>query len=334
MKYDWEKLADDEILQMRIRDLKLQTAGSEIEPLINRLYSELDAKGIKFHPPCYLADEWLCPDKIPIMGIPFCLANHRLRQIEKKIMLDVEGGTEKKFMKLIRHECGHAINYAYQLYKKTRWRELFGRFSDLYANSYYYYPYSRKYVIHLQNNYAQSHPDDDFAETFAVWLAPESKWQEKYKGWPVMNKLHYIDSLMKKIGDSPALVTAKGEMPWSAARMTSTLASHYERKKRELGTEFQGYYDDSLKELFMPLSEQATVKASTVIKENRKQILASVTRWTGHRKFDISQLLNTLARRCDLLDLHVTEEHTQYIIGITALLAAIATNTARIMGKR
>lgn len=334
MKQDWEKLTDDEILQKRIRNLKLQIAGSEIEPLVNQLYSELDSKGTGFHPPCYLTDEWLCPDKVPTIGIPFCLAHHRLRQIEKKIMLEVEGGTEKKFMKLLRHECGHAMNYAYQLYKKTRWRELFGRFSERYADSYCYYPYSRKFVIHLQSNYAQSHPDEDFAETFAVWLNPKNKWREKYKNWPVMSKLNYVDKLMEKIGNEPPPITASGRLPWSAAKMTSTLAAYYERKKKALGSEFQGYYDDSLKELFITHSEQPAKKASSTIKEYRRQIVASVTRWTGHRKYDINQLLNTLARRCDSLGLCASEDNVRHIIGITALLAAIATNTAKNAGAK
>ncbi|MBN1788455.1 MAG: hypothetical protein JW806_08710 [Sedimentisphaerales bacterium] len=334
MKQDWEKLSDDEILQKRIRDLKLQIAGSRIEPFVNQLYDELDSKGINFHPPCYLTDEWLCPDKVPAIGIPFCLAHSRLQKIEKRIMLEVEGGTENKFMKLLRHECGHAMNYAYQLYKKTRWREHFGRFSERYTDSYCYYPYSRKYVIHLQNNYAQSHPDEDFAETFAVWLAPQNKWSQKYKNWPVINKLNYIDKLMKKIGDTPPPVTAGGRLPWSAVKMTSTLAAYYERKKKTLGSEFQGFYDDSLKELFIVHPEQSEIKASSAIREYRRQIVDSVTRWTGHRKYDVNQLLNILARRCDALGLYASEDNMRYIIGVTALIAAIATNTAKNIGAR
>ena len=146
---NWEKLSDEQILQMRVRDLGLQIEGSSIEPLVSRLYKELDDKGISFHPPCYLADEWLCPDRIPIIGIPFFLAHPRLKRIERKMMAEVEGGTEKYFMKLIRHECGHALNYAYELYRKTRWRQLFGPFSSKYSDSYYCQPYSRRFVIHL-----------------------------------------------------------------------------------------------------------------------------------------------------------------------------------------
>jgi len=179
----WGGLSNEEILQFRIKDLKVQIPGSVLERFVQQLYAELDAAGVRFHPPCYLADEWLCPDKVPIIGIPFWLAHPRLKAIEREMMLEVEGGTADMCMKLLRHECGHAINYAYRLYRRTRWRELFGPFTADYLDSYYYRPYSKRYVIHLRDSYAQSHPDEDFAETFAVWLAPDGNGQTAIRRW-------------------------------------------------------------------------------------------------------------------------------------------------------
>lgn len=331
----WKNLPDGDLLGMRIRDLKLQIAGSWLEPLIEQLYYELDAKGISFHPPCYLADEWLTPDKVPIIGIPFCLAHARLMELEKKMMYEVEGGTEASCMRLLRHECGHALNYAYRLYRRTRWRELFGHFSATYGNSYSYRPYSRRFVINLKDNYAQSHPDEDFAETFAVWVTPDSRWERKYRGWPVIKKLHYTDRIMRSIGDQPPVVTCKGQPPYSATRMTSTLAAHYERKRRALGSEFQGYYDDSLMELFTTEPPAGAVtKASRVLRSRRNQLVNSVTRWTGHRKFDIDQLVNRLATRCEALNLYAKATDGEDVIGLTAMLTAIASNTLTISRKR
>lgn len=328
---NWETLSDEEILQMRVRDLKLEITGSAVEPSIQRLHEELGAAGIQFRPPCYFADEWLCPEKVPIIGIPFYLAHPRLKHIEKKMMFDVEGGTDDSCMKLLRHECGHALNYAYELYKKTRWRELFGPFSTRYLNSYYTQPYSRRFVIHLEDNYAQSHPDEDFAETFAVWLAPNSPWQTKYSDWPVMKKLRYIDGLFKRIGSQAPLNVPEGTPPWSASRMTSTLAAHYERKRRVLGSEFKGFYDDSLRELFsLKRPELSTMKASNLLRQNRRQIIDSVTRWTGHRKYDVHQLVNRLIMRCEGLDLYAENYD---LVAITALVTAIASNTFRISKK-
>ncbi len=332
---NWEDLPDDEVLQMRVRDLRVRIEGSSLEPMVQRLYGELDVKGIRFHPPCYLADEWLCPDRTAIIGIPFCLAHPRLRNIEQKMMFEVEGGTEEYCMKLLRHECGHALNYAYELYKKTRWRELFGLFSAKYSDSYYAQPYSRRYVIHLEDNYAQAHPDEDFAETFAVWLRPNSNWQVKYHGWPVIKKLQYVDKLMQKTGDKPPVNTVQGHPPWSAARMISTLAAHYERKRRVLGSEFQGFFDDSLRELFITKhGRDSKLKASRLLRQHRRRIIGNVTRWTGHRKFDVHQLVNRLIVRCDALGLYAGNGQADDVIGITALITAIASNTLRISKKR
>jgi hypothetical protein len=328
VKANWWELSDEEILQMRIRDLNLSIQDSPIEAFIDNLHNELDAKGIVFHPPCYLADEWLCPDKEPIIGIPFCLAHPRLKNIELKMMLEVEGGTEKSFMKLLRHETGHALNYAYKLYNKTRWRQLFGPFSRKYSNSYYFQPYSRRFVIHLEDNYAQSHPDEDFAETFAVWLAPNSCWEEKYKGWPVIKKLLYIDGLITKVCSKPPTNTSQGRPPWAASRMTSTLGSYYERKHKMLGEEFKGFYDDALKRLFSEKCDRFTDrKASKLLRQHRKALVNYISTWTGHRKYDIHQLINKLANRCENLKLYGKDED---IIGTASLICAIACNTLRI----
>jgi hypothetical protein len=327
-KVNWWDLPDEEILQMRIRDLNLSIQDSPIEAFIDNLHKELDAKGIVFHPPCYLADEWLCPDKEPIIGIPFCLAHPRLKNIEQKMMLEIEGGTEKSFMKYLRHETGHALNYAYKLYNKTRWRQLFGPFSRKYSNSYYFQPYSRRFVIHLEDNYAQAHPDEDFAETFAVWLAPNSCWEEKYKDWPVIKKLLYIDGLITKTCSKPPINTSQGHPPWAASRMTSTLGSYYERKHKMLGEEFKGFYDDTLKRLFSEKRDSyPEQKASKLLRQHRKELVNYISTWTGHRKYDIHQLINKLANRCENLNLYGKDED---IIGTASLICAIACNTLRI----
>jgi len=333
--YAWEELSDEDLLQVRIRDLKLQIPGSSVESFVEQLYGELADQGIACHPTCYLADEWLTPDKIPTIGIPFCLAHPRLRQLEEKMMYEVEGGTDNVSMKLLRHECGHALNYAYQLYRRTRWRELFGLFSDTYSTSYYYQPYSRRFVVHLEDNYAQSHPDEDFAETFAVWLSPGSRWREKYRGWPVIKKLNYVDRVMHDIAEKPPVTTFRGQPPYSAARMTSTLAAHYERKRRALGSEFQGYYDDSLRELFPTAhTGNSVMKAARVLRAHRTQLVNNVTRWTGHRKFDIHQLINRLATRCEALGLYASAAQEEDLISLTSMLTAIASNTLTASRKR
>jgi len=329
---NWERLSDEALLQMRIRDLGLSIHGSSLESLIEKLYEELDAKGIKFHPLCYLADEWLCPDGEPIIGIPFFLAHPRLKHIEQKMMFEVEGGSEASCMKLLRHETGHALNYGYKLYKKTRWRQLFGCYTSQYSNAYYFHPYSKRFVIHLDDNYAQAHPDEDFAETFAVWLTPDISWERKYKGWPAIKKLRYVDGLMRKIANEYPIMTSQGNPPWSASRMTSTLSVYYERKRELLGEEFKGFYDDTLNKLFSQKRiTTRSQKASRILRQHRQELVKSISRWTGHRKYDIHQLINKLIYRCDVLGLYGEEKD---VIGTAALITAIASNTLRIPKRK
>jgi hypothetical protein len=185
--------------------------------------------------------------------------------------------------------------------------------------------------VHLEDNYAQSHPDEDFAETFAVWLTPNMCWEKKYKGWSAVKKLRYVDSLIKKISGMPPVKISQGKPPWSASRMTSTLFAYYERKRRLLGDEFKGFYDDSLKKLFsQKRSAAAPQKASKILRENRLELVDSIARWTGHRKYDIRQLINKLIFRCDTLELYGNKDD---IIGAGTLMATIASGTIRIPKK-
>lgn len=319
---DWQRMTDDELLDMRIRDFRLHIKGSCLEPRINQLYDELAARGIAFRPQTYLADEWFCPDNVPVIGIPFCLAHPRLQAIEQRMMLEVEGGTEASCMRLLRHECGHAINYAHRIYRLTRWRELFGPFSQRYSNAYESQPYSRRYVVHLADQYAQSHPDEDFAETFAVWLAPDSRWQERYKGWPAMKKLLYVDKLMKRLGPR-SQVNERSEMPYAATRMTSTLRAHYQKRRKHLGDGFPGYYDECLLRLFSRSPDGKELKAARFLRRHRRHLVSSVTSWTGQRKYDTNELIQKLVRRCEALELYVSRDEADMLLQTSAFVTAV-----------
>jgi hypothetical protein len=319
----WTDLPDAELLALRIRDPGLSVAGSWVEPRVNQLHDELAARGVKFHPPCYLADEWLCPDGVPNIGIPFWLAHPRLMQLERKMMLEVEGGTERWCMKLLRHEAGHALNFAYELRRRTRWRELFGPFSQPYdVFRYSSQPYSRRFVVHLQDNYAQAHPEEDFAETFAVCLDPESNWQKKYRGWPAMKKLRYVDHLIAQIGDQPPKVTDRDEVG-SAGRMTSTLAQFYARRHKYAREDFPGFYDPGLQRIFVPTpSGQKSEKAARFLRRWRRQIVRSTAQWSAKRKYDINALLNVLIRRCTELDLYLQRGEVETACDVASFVTA------------
>src|SRR5216684_5415422 len=193
-----------EILGKPIRELGLKLEGSPLERFVQQLYRELDRKGLKkFRPVCYLTDEWGCPSGEPVIGIPFYLADAKLARLEKE-MNDLEDS--RQVMMYLRHEAGHAINYAYALHKTPEWKQLFGPYRKPYRDAYRPIPFSRSFVRHMEGWYAQKHPDEDFAETFAVWLTPGSRWRQKYKGWPAMDKLRYVDRVARKVGDTQPIV--------------------------------------------------------------------------------------------------------------------------------
>ena len=211
---DWEGERRS-LLDRRISELGLSVRGSLVEKYVDRLYAELEARGLRFRPPVYLSDEWGCPDGTPLIGVPFYLADQRLARIEEELAVEVE--SEVDVMRFLRHEAGHAFNYAYRLYDREDWRRIFGPYSRPYLDRFRANPFSREYVRHILGWYAQKHPDEDFAETFAVWLTPGRDWRAEYAGWPALAKLEYVDRVMRELGDetpeaSPAAATLQEAM--------------------------------------------------------------------------------------------------------------------------
>jgi len=316
----WAQLPDDELLQIRVCDLGLSVPGTALAERVERLYAELADRAVAFRPPCYLADEWLCPDKMPAIGIPFYLAHPRLTALERRMMLEAEGDTQEWCMRLLRHEAGHALNYAYRLYRRTRWRELFGRFSAPYSDAYYSRPYSRRFVQHLDDNYAQAHPDEDWAETFAVWLDPSGDWRARYKGWPALRKLEYVNQTMARAGGLAPLVTTY-TAHWSADSMKATLKTYYDRKRRALGLGFPGYYDPALTRLFPPAPTGPS--AAQFLQRHRRHLTRNVARWSHQRVYDVDKLVRRLAARCSSLGCRVQMSQMEAAIAVSALISSI-----------
>ncbi len=163
----------EQLLERRIGDLNLRLDGTPVARLTRRLYDELEQAGLCFRPPVYLSDEWGCPDRVPIIGVPFYLADPHLIRLEDELMEGVEAESDDEIMRFLRHEAGHALNYAYRLYDDPEWNSIYGPFLRPYTDDYKPNPFSRSFVRHLPGWYAQKHPDEDFAETFAVWLDPQ-----------------------------------------------------------------------------------------------------------------------------------------------------------------
>jgi hypothetical protein len=323
-------VSDDELLQMRICDLNLKIPGTELESRIQIFYGELEAKSISVKPLCYLGDEWFCPEGCATIAIPFYLAHPRLKKLEEKMMMEVEGGTEAWCMSLLRHEMGHVLNHTYLLEKEKRWRKLFGPPSLEYSESFRARPYSKRFVRHLEGWYAQSHPEEDFAETVAIWLTPDLDWKQQYRDWKALDKLEYVDEVMRKLAGTPPLVFSRTKMS-EASRLRSRLALYYKRRRRAYAQEFPDFFDADLKTLFVEASASANAeRASTFLRRSAKPILNAVSAWTGEPKFTLNRLLRALAERCSELDLRLRSDAAG--VEVAAYLATLASHY-RLTGK-
>src|SRR2546429_1874255 len=320
---DWPLLSDQELLERRISTLGLRIDGTPVEPLIRQLYDELSAKGLVFHPPCHIGDEWFVPIGIPAIFIPFFLVHDRLRALERTMMLEVEGGTKEWFMQLMRHEAGHAYTYAYQLTRKKKWQQIFGPTSrEETPDTYRPRPFSRSYVVHLEDWYAQSHPDEDFAETFAVWLTPGLDWRKRYAGWKALQKLEYVDELMKSLAGKPPVHMPKYRVA-DYNFLNVKLKTYYARKRKLYEEMYPGFYDVDLKQLF---SAPAGIKASSYLRQRRRRIMNSVAQFTNEKKFRVNKLLARLIDRSDELGLRVQNDDPQQDFRVASYITTLVMN--------
>jgi hypothetical protein len=226
-------------LHTRICDLPVELENTGIDHYAQKLGAELTRVGLEsLELNFYLADEWFCPEGTTHIAVPFWLANPKLKRIEKKIMGYVEGGTARTFMQLLRHEVGHCMDHAYRLSQRSDWQKIFGDPKiDYNPDHYQWDSRSQDYVKHLPDGYAQSHPEEDWAETFAVWLDPQSQWQQRYHTWKgALRKLEFVEKLMKKIKNgSIKKVKTKSHCIAEQRRLRMTLEQFYKRRQRQVG---------------------------------------------------------------------------------------------------
>jgi hypothetical protein len=304
---EWTSLPDDKLLEIRMCDLGVAIQGTDLEQRLAVVNGELDARGILFRPHYWLSDEWFTPDGVPGIAIPFYLAHPRLAKLELAQMLEVEGGEPDAFIKILRHEVGHAIDNAYQLRRRPTRRRLFGHPGTEYPEYYTPKPYSKSFVQHLDHWYAQSHPDEDFAETFAVWLDPQSMWATRYAGWPAQRKLEYLDRLMRVVAPTQARVKSKREVD-PLPRLKKTLGEHYRKKREHYGLDHPDFYESDLRNLFSDASEYAkNPSAARFVNKIRKEVRATVASFTDSYQYTIDQLLAKVIDRCRELNLRLTE---------------------------
>ena len=318
---DWTTFSDEKLLELRMCDLSLTIEGTEIEARIAIINEELQARGVRFRPRYWLSDEWFTPDGVPGVAIPFYLAHPRLAKLELAQMLEVEGGDEASCLRILRHEVGHAIDNAFELRRRPTRRRLFGNPATPYPEYYTPKPYSKSFVHHLDHWYAQSHPDEDFAETFAVWLDPQSKWGSLYIGWPAQRKLEYMDRLMRELARRRPAIKSK-RLVDPLPRLRKTLGEHYRRKREHYGLAHPDFYDSDLRNLFSDSSAYARhASAASFVRKIRKEVRSTVASFTDSYQYTIDQLLEKIITRCRDQNLHLTDSEratkTDFMVYLT-----------------
>ena len=293
------------LLEVRLCDLELEIQGTAMERRTAQVRGELERRGIRFQPHFWVSDDWFTPDGGTGTAVPFYLLHPRLARLERSMTGEVDGGTYPWCMKILRHEVGHALQHAYLLQRKRRWQQLFGLSSRPYPRYYRPNPYSKRHVQHLEYWYAQSHPDEDFAETFAVWLGAKARWRKLYRGWPALKKLEYVDELMAEItGQRPVVRTRLRVDPIS--RLRETLGEYYESKTAWVEDTWPDIYDRDLRRLFSdsPRHRQREA-ASAFIRRMRPEVVQLVSRWVGEHRYHLEHVFKEIVGRCRDLKLHV-----------------------------
>jgi putative zinc-binding metallo-peptidase len=241
-------------------------------------------------------------------------------------MREVEGATRAECLRIMRHETGHAIQHAYRLNLRRRWQRLFGKSSTTYPDYYRPNPASRRYVQHLRLWYAQSHPDEDFAETFAVWLDPGSMWATRYAGWPALRKLEYMDRLMRATAKRRPRIRSRRQVD-PLPRLKKTLAEHYRRKREHYGLDHPDFYESDLRKLFSNAPEYVkNPPAARFVRRIRKQVRGTVASFTDSYQYTIDQLLEEIIERCREQNLRLTESEEETKIDFMVFLTVQTMN--------
>jgi hypothetical protein len=310
------------LLGRRISDIGLGVEGTRVERLTAQLYDELASHGLRFRPPVYLSDQWGCPDGTPLIGVPFYLADDRLERIESEMSGGVED--DREAMKYMRHEAGHAINYAFEFYDRPEWRSIFGSFSKPYHDRYRADPFSRSHVRHILGWYAQKHPDEDFAETFAVWLTPGSDWRREYEGWPALTKLEYVDRLMSEVANEAPEIPDPVEDDLPVSAMRYTVADHYAADE-SMPIDDARQFDNDLRRIFLGASDAPGGEpAQMFVQRHYREIVGRITYWTSEPPSVIRSLIDYVGRRARELDLRVGGLEAATLIELTAFGTAVA----------
>jgi len=334
-----------EILSTPINRLGSSIEGSFLGEAVRIVRRDMKRVGItKLQPHFYLSNGYGCIEGVPNISLSFVNCDELLEELNQ----EYRGFryTPEEVVDTIRHEVGHAFCYAYKLFRTKEFRRIFkvrGHFFRTYPATNRYIrrvnPWSKEFVNPGGDHYAQKHPDDDFAETFMVWLRPRHNWRRWYKAKPgALRKLEYVDRVVKQFGRKPPLVESNPEYVYEPYdRLTMTVARFFRAKPvhyRRLAT---GYVDSDLKAIFLkrpPLANGRPARthhhAHVFLRAYKRLLTPRLAARTKVDESTVAELIDKCIARSRALDLwmrHADDERC--IIEVTAALTLLCANFAR-----
>lgn len=330
-----------ELLNTPINRLGLRIKGTIFEQAIATVRAELRKKGItKLEPEFYLSTGYGCITASPIIALGFYDCSDILKEVNREL----RGWyySEADVYNLLRHEIGHAFCYAYELYRRPEFCELFqveGDFFKTYpkGDDYDYNPRSKSYVNPSGDHYAQKHPDEDFAETFQVWLMPRSGWKRKYRHKPTaLRKIEYVARVVEELGAQPPVVVnypdwkdeSVEDMKKSVAEFMGADPDHYRRNA-------SGYVDPDIQALFRSEPRgisrrdlrKGFVRAEAWLRSQKLPLINRISYWTGVDAIVVRDLAEKLIHRARALDLWTEREGgDRKLIEVTSYMTALCAN--------
>ena len=329
-----DRFCEGDLSARPIRDLGLAIAGTPLEPVVAAFQQELEGAGIcRLRPDFYLSTEWGVNFGTIAIGIPFYLVRPELTAIHAARIGYVEGVDRPELLRFLRHEMGHVVNYAYKLYEQGDWTKQFGSMAQPYEDDYRPEPFSRRFVRHLPGWYAQMHPDEDWAETFAVWMTPGYDWRRVYADWPeVLAKLEYCARTMPVLNTRDPDVTAT-ERDEDVSELTASIEQYYRTEGSDEDEKFSPGLDGALQAIFdgFGVPEDASsaprLPAAALIRRVEQDLMANVYRWTGHFPERSRSLLRYLATRAEQLQqVYPADREPAALIGLATLVTGLAMN--------
>ena len=326
------ELSFQKLLNQRINEMDIRPADTLRDCLI-QLRRELKKKGISYFPRVYFGDEpWGCIDRTGSIEVPFYLANRMMQRVARRYYISY---SKDEMMMLLRHEVGHALNYTYKLWRRPDWKGLFGNFRKRYRNFYNHDSFSKdfvRYLHHIGNpHYAQKHPDEDFAETFAVWLDPNSKWKWNYRHWgKALEKLWYVNHLFRteKVAARRPLKVRYDESG-SYKTIQLTIAEYFAIEKK-VDPRVKEYSQD-LKDIFSGVGPRTRrfIRAELFIQNYSEYLEGELSTWiAGLDKRDVRVYLRELQTICALNGLRVHPDR-----GTEKLVELVIVSTYHVLNR-